>query len=196
MHLLAMRQRSRAQELSPNTKATNLPNSTRGAEHVEWRKVAREWRSVAGLLVKTGPYCATRRQRGLSGYGHARRVNGSGIAHSASRRGLHRAGRWRLAWSRSAPRAHAQRNGGCATGNRRRFAAVDAYPPFLAAGPRLARRGRPCPARARRRAPPTHLRVRSEGESAPGDALLRDDHRSDAIRPTSMTARRATFGRP
>ncbi len=44
--------------------------------------------------------------------------------------------------------------------------------------------------------PPTHLRVHSEGESAPGDALLRDDHRSDAIRPTSMTARRATFGRP
>src|SRR5680860_1770710 len=172
MHLLAMRQRSRAQELSPNTKATNLPNSTRGAEHVEWRKVAREWRSVAGLLVKTGPYCATRRQRGLSGYGHARRVNGSGIAHSASRRGLHRAGRWRLAWSRSAPRAHAQRNGGCATGHRRRFAAVDAYPPFLAAGPRLARRGRPCPARARRRAPPTHLRVRSARENAPVDALV------------------------
>src|SRR5664280_1871964 len=47
-----------------------------------------------------------------------------------------------------------------------------------------------------REAPPTHLRVHSEGESAPGDALLRDDHRSDAIRPTSMTARRATFGRP
>jgi hypothetical protein len=46
------------------------------------------------------------------------------------------------------------------------------------------------------RAPPTHLRVHSEGESAPGDALLRDDHGSDAIRPTSMTARRATFGRP
>src|SRR5450759_4545775 len=44
--------------------------------------------------------------------------------------------------------------------------------------------------------PPTHLRVHSEGESAPGDALLGDDHRSDAIRPTSMTARRATFGRP
>ena len=44
--------------------------------------------------------------------------------------------------------------------------------------------------------PPTHLRVHSEGESAPVDALLRDDHRSDAIRPTSMTARRATFGRP
>ena len=46
------------------------------------------------------------------------------------------------------------------------------------------------------RSPPTHLRVHSEGESAPGDALLRDDHRSDAIRSTSMTARRATFGRP
>ena len=44
--------------------------------------------------------------------------------------------------------------------------------------------------------PPMHLRVHSEGESAPVDALLRDDHRSDAIRPTSMTARRATFGRP
>ena len=47
-----------------------------------------------------------------------------------------------------------------------------------------------------RSAPPTYLRVHSEGESAPGDALLRDDHRSDAIWPTSMTARRATFGRP
>ena len=49
---------------------------------------------------------------------------------------------------------------------------------------------------AGKRRPPTHLRVHSEGESAPGDALLRDDHRSDAIRSTSMTARRATFGRP
>ncbi len=42
---------------------------------------------------------------------------------------------------------------------------------------------------------PTHLRVHSRVQSAPVDALLRD-HRSDAIRPTSMTARRATFGQP
>ena len=46
--------------------------------------------------------------------------------------------------------------------------------------------------RRSRAGPPTHLRVHSEVESAPGDALPRDDHRSDAIRPTSVTARRAT----